>query len=206
MEFVKLSECVMTLSWDLHKFVAALPGALAFGVVKVENNSCVFVRNQNIYVTERQLGEFMKILQCLSKNLVTNEEEQDTKRYDWGEISISSVGTKLQCQVKDKSNFDLNFNLSTFLAFLIAIRRVSYWLVVPTKQEYEIMDFFVRYAKKYQSVEFPKVCEIEEDIREMLQEHDEVSNETKFFFLHFLLNHHCILEFQYNLFCLTTKQ
>ncbi len=197
----------MSLSFDMDKFIVALPGGLCLGKVKIESNNVKFAEKKFFCIPERRLNDFMKILQCLSKNIVLEEtvEKGDTETMECGETVLTTHGNKLQCQVKNQYEFELDFVLSTFLSFLICARKVSFWIVGPTQTEYEIMDFFVRRTVN-KSVGFPRQNQIEEDIKGTLEEHDfSNGSEMKFYLHHFLLNHHSLLEFQYNLFCLTTK-
>ncbi len=203
LELRKLSSCFMSASFDVNKFVAALPGGFAVGFVTVQENCCIFLRKNYCLIPERRLDKFMKVLQCLSNNMILSEDEKKSETIAWEEISIGTKGNKLQCQMKNQFDFSFDFNISNFLAFLIGLRKVCCWIVGPSKIEFEIMDFFIRHTKN-NLVEFPKIGEMEEDIKTVLEE-QEYSAETKFFLTHFLLNHHCLLEFQYNLVCLTTK-
>ncbi len=205
MESLQFDHCIMTLSFDINKFVAALPGGLCFGYVSVKNQSYRFTARKHIYVPERHLGDFMKILQSLSKNIVTLEDrEKECETSTWADTIITLNSNKLQRQIKNQFDFSFDINLTTFLAFLIALRKVSYWMIGPTKTEFEMLDFFVRHLKN-KLVEFPKTGEVEEDIKIVLEEH-ELTDETKFFLNHFIQNHYSLIEFQYNLFCLTTKK
>ncbi len=207
---LKLSECFMAIAFDTNKFVASLPGALCIGDVSVMNDCATFVAKKHFFVEERRLGEFMKLLQCLSKNLVLEEEhEMEKESFQCGNKKIGNkkiikiTQCTLQCQT-DVSVLNFHFDISTFLSLLISIRKVCLWTVAPTKLQYEIMDFFSRHTIN-KSIGFPKINQMEEEIRSVLKEH-ELSKETNFVLSHFLLNHHSLLEFQYNLICLTTKK
>ena len=204
LQSLNVANCIMYISFDINKFVAALPGGLCIGHVNVEENSASFSTKKYFYVQERRLSEFMKLLQCLSKNIVQKEENEFiTEQSTWETSTLSVNKTILQCQT-DEIKFQVKFSVSSFLAFLIALRKVSLWIVLPTKLQFQSMDFFTRYTSNTRSEGFPRLNQIEEDIQSKLAEHD-YSVETNFFLTHFLLNHHTLLEFQYNLIGMTTK-
>ncbi len=186
----------MYFSFDINKFVGSLPGGLIFGNVVHETSAFNF-SNDSVIVPQRRLSDFMKILECLSKNIVLEEKDATSIEMEWGNTKISLKGKLLEY-----NSFSLLFDLSTCLAFLIAVRKVTFWIVAPTEIEFEFMDIFTRQTIK-NSVGFPKISQMEEEIKTVLVR--EMNPQRKFYVSQFLINHHALLEFQYNLYLLTTK-
>ncbi len=199
-----LRHCSMAISFDVGKFVGSLPGALIFGTVFHEEGVYAFAK-ESILIPERRLADFMKILQCLSKNVILENEDsaQEAIEVKWDSTNLLIEGKSVQCR-KGGDSFSIVFNLSYCLAFLIAIRKVAFWLVAPTKTEFDSMDFFVRYTINNSAAGFPKITQMEEDIKSSLS--NVYSKERIFYLNHFLINHHVLLEFQYNLYLLTIKK
>ncbi len=92
--------------------------------------------------------------------------------------------------------------MEDLLTFLISLRKIIFWIVVPSTEELEIMDFFVRYIRQ-NCISFPKITEAEEDIQAVLDK--DFHKEEKTHLKYFLLNHFQLLEVQYKLYLLTTK-
>ncbi len=65
------------------------------------------------------------------------------------------------------------------------------------------MDFFIRYVRQ-NCIFFPKITEVEEDIQAVLDK--DFRQEEKTHLKYFILNHYPLLEVQYKLYLLTTKQ
>ena len=202
---LRLAQCFMHLSFDINTCVAAIPGGLCIGYLLLDDDlTCIFDDEKYIIIPERRLSDFMKLLEKLSTNLVSTQVEKvKSETFQWGVIELVIDKKQLQCRNNRNSNFELNFNISTFLSFLISIRKVAFWIAAPSQVEYEIMDFFTRDTIN-KSAGFPQINQIEEDINSLLKDRA-FNTEKQFHLCHFLINHHCLVEFQYNLFCLTTK-
>ncbi len=83
------------------------------------------------------------------------------------------------------------------------MRKLIFWIVVPSTDEFDVMDFFVRYVRQ-NSYHFPKITEAEEDIQSVLNR--DFRQEEKHHLKYFILNHFQLLEVQYKLYVLTTKK
>ncbi len=195
----------MHISFNPNKVVGSLPGALIFGTVVHSNSAVVFCKDKSAVVPQRRLSDFMKILQCLSKNVILEEKDKSSSQsfsINWGKMDIAIDNRELQCQTAN-SSFAIIFDVSLCLSFLIAIRKVSFWMVAPTKSEYDTMDFFTRRTIN-NSAGFPKITQMEEDANAVLDAEND--DDRKFYLTQFVMNHHALLEFQYNLYLLTTKK
>ncbi len=93
--------------------------------------------------------------------------------------------------------------MSSFLNFLVSIRKVTFWILVPTQEEIQVMDFFVRHINN-QALPFPKITEAQEDLEIVLNQ--DLREEERTHLKYFLLNHFALLEFQAMLYHLTTKK
>ncbi len=82
----------------------------------------------------------------------------------------------LQCTREDFTT-SLEFDLESFLHFLISIRKIFFWIVVPNKEEVGKLDYFVRYIKN-NSPCFPKITEVEEDIESILDMNMEIGEKV----------------------------
>ena len=204
MEGITLRESVMHISFNAKQFVSALPGGIIFGHVAYKFYTFEFLPNKYVVIAERHLSELTKVLQALSKNIILEGEDQSSEEtVQCGETILSVKDKTIQCRFDD-SSFDIKFDLSSLLAFLIGIRKVAFWIIGPTNTQFDLMDFFVRQILR-NNTNFPKSTQIEEDIKTIMETYD-FDLEKKFQLTQFLLNHHTLLEFQYNLFSLTTKQ
>ncbi len=98
----------------------------------------------------------------------------------------------------------LDFELGSFLTFLVCVRKLCFWIVIPTGKEFETMDFFVRHLNNTYPDVFPKITHVEEDIKSVLA--NDMEEEEKIRLKYFLLNHFQLLQFQAALYKLTIKK
>ncbi len=99
----------------------------------------------------------------------------------------------------------IHFNISTFLAFLICLRKLVLLVSWPTQDEFNVMQHLVKnLVRKGRIFGFPPENQIEEDIKTVLDL--DKSDREICMLQQFLINHLEILEFCFNLSVLTTKE
>ena len=95
----------------------------------------------------------------------------------------------------------ITFDISTYLSFLISLRKVIFFTICPKENEFKIMEHFVRCVSN--NCRFPREGEIEEEIKQVLTL--DISDQEKFILKHFLMRNIKVLQLHFHLNQLTTK-
>ena len=186
-----LGETILSFPFKRNGFVSACPGALIFGNVKFCQGKISHVECESIVIAYPKLEEFFELLSSLGRNIVQEEQENATEPFclenGLGE-TIEVHSSKICRMVGKKVDFELFFDEIYFMHLLRGIKKVVFFMLNPTKEEYESLREISRQDQEEEAESD------EEKIQKTIQKTN-ISENEKYLLSHFLRLHMPIVQF-----------
>ncbi len=139
-----LQESLLVSCFKKNAAIAAFPGALEIGEVKVNKSAIIFQENKSFIVPLQKLPEFYALLQQLGKNVATEGAENFELQLS-GKVLVLEE-TRLKIIKNEIDVFSIMFDGFIFMDFLTTVSKLVLLVSMPTQFQFETMK---RYTETY---------------------------------------------------------
>ncbi len=138
----------LSIPFKQYSFVSASPGTILFGNVELKRGRLEYKKESLFTVDYYKITEFLELLQILGRNIVIRDDEgavpfeKDMEMNTGEKIRVKNSTITRTSSSSPENPVTLLFDHFMFINFVNAVKEITYFIVNPSKLQYEAMKRF----------------------------------------------------------------